>query len=267
MSLWLHISAWPRPSVGRQRLPTHPSPVGKFQISLDAPTHRLDKRPRYFTPFLQVFQAQLLRYMDEAGPDPTAFRELRRWTDLALCATKTMAQAIGRSMASLVVLKRHLCLMLMEIKDTDKVPFLDLPVSPTGLFGPSVERFAERFTAAQKLSQAMRHFLPKRSRSAQTPQPAKTAPPATQPEPKPAPRDRSHSARCRSPPKGNVFIAVTGPIQAPKQLAAAIADIIKHKHSQKESRFPLPHNTSGPSLHGDKLLEAIQPLVTRAEAW
>ncbi len=67
--------------------------------------------------------------------------------------------------------------------------------------------------------------------------------------------------------EGNVFFAVTGPIQAPKQPTAAIADIIKHKHSQKESKFPLPHNTSGPSTHGDKPLEAIQPLVMRAEAW
>ncbi len=45
--------------------------------------------------------------------------------------------------------------MLMEIKYADKVPFLDSPVSPTGLFGPAVEGFAERFTVAQKSSQAM----------------------------------------------------------------------------------------------------------------
>ncbi len=93
-------------------------------------------------------------------------------------------------MANLVVLERHLWLMLAVIKDEDKVPFLDSPVSPTGLFGPAVEGF----DAAPKLSQVMRHFLPKRSssaagssrpRSAPNPQPAKTATPATQPEPKP----------------------------------------------------------------------------------
>ncbi len=64
-------------------------------------------------------------------------------------------QAIGRSMASLMVLERHLWLNLMEMKDADKVPFLDSPVSPTSLFGPAVEGFAERFTAEQKSSQAM----------------------------------------------------------------------------------------------------------------
>ncbi len=55
-------------------------------------------------------------------------------------------------------------------------------------------------------------------------------------------------------------------VQASKQPTAAITDIIKHKHSQKESRFPLPHKMSGPSPHDDKPLKAIQPLVTRAKA-
>ncbi len=67
--------------------------------------------------------------------------------------------------------------MLTEIKDADKVPFLDSPVSPTGLFGPAVEGYTERFNVAQKLSQAMQHFLPKPDLR-RPPQPAKTAPPA-----------------------------------------------------------------------------------------
>ncbi len=63
-------------------------------------------------------------------------------------------------MAGLVVLERHLWLTLTEIKDADKVSFLDAPISPSGLFGPAVKGFAERFTEAQKASQVMRHFLP-----------------------------------------------------------------------------------------------------------
>ncbi len=66
-------------------------------------------------------------------------------------------------MASLVVLKLHLWMNLTEMKDANKIPFLDSPVSLNGLFGPAVEGFAERFTAAQK---EMRHFLPKHSSSA-----------------------------------------------------------------------------------------------------
>ncbi len=176
----------------------------------------------------------------------------------------------------------------------------------------------------------MQHFLPKRSssaagsshpRSAPTPQLAKPAQLAAQPEPKPAPRECSRSARRHPPPKrkgprpkivltrrprrhpnlwdrkrrglslavagpppklpwldlqapcpvpgaeGDVFIAVTGPVQAPKRPTAVIAERIKHNHSQKESKFPLPHNTRGTSPHGDKPLESIQPLVMRAKAW
>ncbi len=89
---------------------------------------------------LQVFQAKLLQCMDESGPVPAAFKELRSATDLALRATKTTAQAIGRSMASLVVLERHFWLNLTEIKEADKVPFLDSPVSSTGLFRSSIAK-------------------------------------------------------------------------------------------------------------------------------
>ncbi len=86
-----------------------------------------------------------------------------------------------------MVFERHVWLNLTETKDADKVPFVDSLVSPTGLFGPAVEGFTERFTATQKSSQAMQHFLPKHSSSAAafsrnkmapTQQPAKAAPPA-----------------------------------------------------------------------------------------
>ncbi len=161
---------------------------------------------------LQVYQAKLLSAVDESEPDPATLRELRSATDLALRATKTTAQAIGRSMASLVVLERHLWLTLTEIKDADRVSFLDAPISPSGLFGPAVKGFAERFTEAQKASQAMRHFLPKRSspaaaqgrpRTAPTLQPAKPAPAIYAPQPARTqqPRGRSRSARRHPPPK------------------------------------------------------------------
>ncbi len=154
---------------------------------------------------LQVYQAKLLSAVDESEPDPATLRELRSATDLALRATKTTAQAIGRSMASLVVLERHLWLTLTEIKDADRVCFLDAPISPSGLFGPAVKGFAERFTEAQKASQAMRHFLPKRSspaaaqsrpRTAPTQQSAKPAPAVYAPQPA---RTQQPRGRSRSP--------------------------------------------------------------------
>ncbi|ROL55048.1 hypothetical protein DPX16_0152 [Anabarilius grahami] len=91
---------------------------------------------------LQVYQARLLCAMDGGDHDPAVFRELRSATDLALCTTKMAAQAIGRSMASVVVLECHLWLNLPEIKTV----LLDSQVSPTGLFGPVVDGFAECFT-------------------------------------------------------------------------------------------------------------------------
>ncbi|KAI2646291.1 Platelet glycoprotein V [Labeo rohita] len=148
---------------------------------------------------LQVFQAKLLAQSDKSALDPATMTDLRSATDLALRATKTTAQAIGRSMANLAVLERHLWLTLTEIKDADKVPFLDAPVSPTGLFGPSVDGFAERFSAAQKTSQAMRHFLLKRSSSTAASGRPKPAPP--QQYARPAPNASTAAAAAAQPAK------------------------------------------------------------------
>ncbi|XP_016084695.1 ankyrin-1a [Sinocyclocheilus grahami] len=91
-------------------------------------------------------KAKLLHTMDKSSQSSDVFRELRTATDLALCANKATAQAIGMAMANLVVLERHLWLNLKEIRDAAKFAFLDSPVPPKGLFGPAVIGFAERFT-------------------------------------------------------------------------------------------------------------------------
>ncbi len=63
-----------------------------------------------------------------------------------------------------------------------------------------------------------------------------------------------------------MFVANIGPVQVPKQLSAVIVGKIKHKHSQKESKFPLPCLTSTlPPC--SRSLEFIQPLAMQAEAW
>ncbi len=62
-----------------------------------------------------------------------------------------------------------------------------------------------------------------------------------------------------------MFVA-TGPVQAPMQPSAVTVEKIKHKHSRKESNFPLSSLTSAlPPC--SQPLEFIQPLATRAEAW
>ncbi len=75
-----------------------------------------------------------------------------------------MAQAIGKAMANLVVLECHLWLYLTEIRDHEKMAFLDSPVSPKGLLSSAMDGFAEHFTEAQ--TQVLRHFLPKHSSAA-----------------------------------------------------------------------------------------------------
>ncbi len=150
---------------------------------------------------LQVFQAKMLAN-EEAGLDSASLRDLRSTTDLALRTTKATAQAIGRSMSSLIVLERHLWLTMTKMKEADKVPFLDAPVSSGSLFGPAVEDFAEHITENQKSSQAMQHFLPRRTSSSsassrprpaptqQTAKPTPTAPESRTPEGR---RDRLRS--------------------------------------------------------------------------
>ncbi len=61
----------------------------------------------YVMPILQVYQAKLLKYLDEGGPDPEVFKELHAM-DLALRATKVMARAISCNKGNLVVLDRRL---------------------------------------------------------------------------------------------------------------------------------------------------------------
>ncbi len=92
---------------------------------------------------LQVFQAKMLT-SEEGGLDADSLRDLRRQTWLYAPPSHR------RSMSSLIVLERHLWLTITEMKEADKVPFLDAPVSSGSLFGPAVEGFAERFTEAQK---------------------------------------------------------------------------------------------------------------------
>ncbi len=76
---------------------------------------------------------------EEAGLDAASLRDVKSATDLALRATKATAQAIGRSMSSLIVLERHLWPTMMEMKEADKVPFLDAPVLSGSLFGLALE--------------------------------------------------------------------------------------------------------------------------------
>lgn len=81
-------------------------------------------------------------------------------TNLALRTKKSMTQAVAKAMANLVMLERQLWLKLTEIRDTEKMAFIDSPVSPKELFSPAMYGFTECLTEAQKTSQVLHHFLP-----------------------------------------------------------------------------------------------------------
>ncbi len=109
---------------------------------------------------LQVHQAKALKQMHEGSTDPGLMQELRTATDFALRATKVTARSLGKAMSTMVVQERHLWLNLVEMKDVDKARFLDAPISQAGLFGDTVEDFAQQFSAVQQQTEAIQHTCP-----------------------------------------------------------------------------------------------------------
>ncbi|KAL0148328.1 hypothetical protein M9458_056390, partial [Cirrhinus mrigala] len=83
---------------------------------------------------LQVYQPKVLKDLHEGAPDPELLQELRSVTDYALRATKVTAQALGKAMSTMMVQERHLWLNLAEMRDVEKVRFLDAPISQAGRF-------------------------------------------------------------------------------------------------------------------------------------
>ncbi len=165
---------------------------------------------------LQVLQAKALRDLHEGGHDLAVLHELRAATDLALRATKVTAQSLGRAMSTLVVQERHLWLCLTDMKEQEKVQFLNAPVSQTGLFGDAVESCAQQFSAAQKQTEAIKHIMRRRkpaaaSTPAAAPQPARRRgrPPVAAPAP--TPRQQPSTVRRR----GAGHRQDAQPVQAP----------------------------------------------------
>ncbi len=63
-------------------------------------------------------------------------------------------------MSTMVVQERHLWLNLVEMKDVDKALFLNAPISQAGLFGDTVEGFAQQFSAVQQQTEVIQHTCP-----------------------------------------------------------------------------------------------------------
>ena len=68
-------------------------------------------------------------------------------------------------MAAMVVTERHLWVNLAGIGEKERTFLLDAPVSPSELFGTSVEALVGKFREAKARSAAYRSCIPLRSRS------------------------------------------------------------------------------------------------------
>ncbi len=161
---------------------------------------------------LQVHQAKALKQVHKGSTNPGLMQELRSATDFALRATKVTARSLGKAMSTMVVQERHLWLNLAEMKEVNKARFLDAPISQAGLFGDTVEGFAQQFSAVQQQTEAIQHILPWRDapstaapgarpqsarRRGRPPASSRAAPPQAESTPRPA---RRASHRRAAPP-------------------------------------------------------------------
>ncbi len=68
-------------------------------------------------------------------------------------------------MAVMVATERHLWVNLADIGEKEKLFLLDTPVSPSELFGTSIETVVHKFREARAHSAAYESFIPRRSAS------------------------------------------------------------------------------------------------------
>ncbi|KAI2660848.1 hypothetical protein H4Q32_008522 [Labeo rohita] len=195
---------------------------------------------------LQVYQAKVLKDLHEGVPDPELVQELRSATDYALRATKVTAQALGRAMSTMVVQERHLWLNLAEMRDAEKVRFLDAPISQAGLFGETVEEFALQFSTVKKQTEAIKHILPRRVAS------SSPAPPRQQPPPAPR-RGRPPTRAAQDPRPAGPAAAPAPRSSSRRKVAPTLARLRSGPETGRPGRrdrltCPDPHSTRGRAL-------------------
>ncbi len=159
------VHLYPRNAATWRNRPRLPSKACKLTAALAAKAYSAAGQAAsalHAMAILQVHQAKALKQVHEGSTDPGLMQELRTATDFALRATKVTARSLGKAMSTMVVQERHLWLNLAEMKDVDKARFLDAPISQGGLFGDTVEGFAQQFLAVQQQTEAIQHILPRR---------------------------------------------------------------------------------------------------------
>ncbi len=152
------------PPLGGTVRVSRPRPVSWQPLSRPKLTVLRARQPPPCTPWLscRFTKPRRSNRCTRAVPTRGLMQELRTATDFALQATKITARSLGKAMSTMVVQERHLWLNLAEMKDVDKARFLDAPISQGGLFGDTVEGFAQQFSAVQQQTEAIQHILPRR---------------------------------------------------------------------------------------------------------
>ncbi len=153
----------PRNAATWRNRPRLPSKSCKLTVALAAKAYSTAGQAAsalHAMAILQVHQAKALKQVHEGSNDLGQMQELRTATDFALRATKVTARSLWKAMSTMVVQERHLWLNLVEMKDVDKAYFLDAPISQAGLFGDTVEGFAQQFSAVQQQTEAIQHTCP-----------------------------------------------------------------------------------------------------------
>ncbi|MGL5293086.1 MAG: hypothetical protein ACRC9V_04865 [Aeromonas sp.] len=89
-----------------------------------------------------------LKQLDEGRHGPAVMHELRPTTDFG--AAKVTVHVLFHTMSPLVVQERHLWLNIVQMRDAEKVHFLNAAISQEGLFGDTIQDFSQQFSAVKK---------------------------------------------------------------------------------------------------------------------
>ncbi|MGH0163286.1 UNVERIFIED_CONTAM: hypothetical protein FKN15_064844 [Acipenser sinensis] len=92
-------------------------------------------------------------------PEPVA-SELRLVSGTLLQISGFQGQALGRSLAGLVVARRQLCLSQARVPNADKSALLDVPISPGHTFEPAVEEVLQHSHRERAASLQVAVMLP-----------------------------------------------------------------------------------------------------------
>ncbi|MGH0126599.1 UNVERIFIED_CONTAM: hypothetical protein FKN15_035560 [Acipenser sinensis] len=105
-----------------------------------------------------VYQASLVKDLPE-HLSVSLRAELALVAQLLVKIAQLNARAQGRSIASLVV-RRQLWLSQARVREPDKAPLLDAPITPGHTFGPAVEEMLQRSAKTREASQQMARMWP-----------------------------------------------------------------------------------------------------------